>query len=123
MSRQPSCPGQLSQGIRQAPANLNEARSARKPLDRLLSPNGLRGNPKLPLSNARHQARKGLADKQAACAVGLRARQLKRLSAEDNLTAIIEGKILQAMRLSSSGWEEADRLTGWIFRESRKPTK
>ena len=123
MSRHAGCPGQFSQGIRRAPANLNEARSARKRLDRLLSPNGLRGEAKWPPANARHQDRKGLADKQAACAVGLRARQLKRLSAEDNLTAIIEGKILQALCLSSSGWEEADRLTGWLFRESRKPTK
>jgi hypothetical protein len=77
----------------------------------------------LPLASGRHQDRKGLADKQAACAVGLRARQLKRLSAEDRLTAIMEGKVLRALCLSPSWSEEADRLTEWLFRESRKPTK
>ena len=123
MSRRAGCPGKLSRGIRQAPVNLKKARSARKRLHLLLSPNGLRGKPRVPLATARHEDLKGLADKQAAGAMGLRARQPKRLSPEDSLTAIIEGKILRALCLGPSCSEAADRLTGWLFEEPRKAPK
>ncbi len=80
MSRRATYPGILPQEIRQAPAGLNEARSAWERRDLILSPNGLRGKPKLLLGIARRQIREGLTVKQAARAMELSARQLERLS-------------------------------------------
>jgi len=72
----------LSQGIRQAPARLSEARSAWESRDLILSPHGLREKPRLFLGLAGGQDREGLTVRQAAGAMGLSPRQLERMSRE-----------------------------------------
>ncbi len=53
--------------------------------------------------------------------VGSSVQRRERLSAEDCLTEIIEGKLLRALCLGPSRSAKADRLTRWLFGERREP--